>query len=536
MRERSLLAVGASVLAAAAAVACGAGGATSNTSFGGPSSDQTGPTEPGSGGAPADDAGVPAEREVESSYEAPVATGRYVWVANPKSGRVAYINAQTLDVRTVEAGNAPTYLTTVPGAGDATIVLNVLSDEATLLRADGANVTAKTFATAHGMNSWATSADGRWAIAWADARLDAKAQADKTQGFQDLTVIDLSGQVQPQVLAVGYRPVTVGFDAANAHAYAVTQDGVALLDLFPSGGGAPRVSKNVPLSDDPLEDPGTRDVSVTPDGAYAFVRRDNRSDVTVIDLATATRTSVNLPGAVTDLDLSPKGDRAVAVIRQSSTVAILPVPGIATDPATYVTASVAGETIGSVSLAPSGDTGVLYTNAVPVEHVTVMSLATPTAPAFRTVRLYSPVLAVFLAPDARHAVVLHDTPAPPSTAGGAFSLVPVAADLPAKIVSAAAPPTAVAFASAGDRAVVAERDDTKKIFGVFLAKLPELTVDELPLASPPIAAGVVDGARRAYVAQQHPEGRITFVDLDTGAARTLTGFELSARVVDGSQP
>src|SRR3954451_24473699 len=47
------------------------------------------------------------EKEVESDYEAPVATGRFVWVANPKSGRVAYIDATTLQVRTVEAGNGP---------------------------------------------------------------------------------------------------------------------------------------------------------------------------------------------------------------------------------------------------------------------------------------------------------------------------------------------------------------------------------------------------------------------------------------------
>ena len=37
---------------------------------------------------------------------------------------------------------------------------------------------------------------------------------------------------------------------------------------------------------------------------------------------------------------------------------------------------------------------------------------------------------------------------------------------------------------------------------------------------------------RGYVAQKHPEGRITFVTLDSGEARTLTGFELGSRVVD----
>src|SRR4029078_6111203 len=48
----------------------------------------------------------PPEKEVESDYEAPVATGHFVWIANPKSGRVAFVDATTLQVKTVQAGNA----------------------------------------------------------------------------------------------------------------------------------------------------------------------------------------------------------------------------------------------------------------------------------------------------------------------------------------------------------------------------------------------------------------------------------------------
>ncbi len=46
---------------------------------------------------------------------------------------------------------------------------------------------------------------------------------------------------------------------------------------------------------------------------------------------------------------------------------------------------------------------------------------------------------------------------------------------------------------------------------------------------------MVPEAGVAYVAQEHPEGRITFIKLSDGSARTLTGFELGARIVDGSQ-
>jgi hypothetical protein len=153
------------------------------------------------------------------------------------------------------------------------------------------------------------------------------------------------------------------------------------------------------------------------------------------------------------------------------------------------------------------------------------------------VHLYAPIFAVFPAPDARNAVVVHSLPPDAgTTAHGAFSLVPVGAALPAKIVGTDAPPNAVALSPASDRALVTARDDNSKVYEAYLAKLPTLETDKYTLASPPIGAGVVAGANRAYAAQSHPEGRITFIDLGTGQARTLTGFELGSRIVDGSQP
>lgn len=515
-------------------LAFGCGSEDAAAMFAGANDEGAGGAASPSPGDSSDGAGAPTapEKEVESDYEAPVATGNYVWVANPKSGRVAFIDAKSLTVKTVEAGNEPTYLAGIPGRGsDATIVLNRLSDDATLFEVKGSAITSKTFKTAHGANAWAFSADGRWAIAWTDARKISGAV--KAEGFQDLTVIDTTGAVAPKVLAVGYRPVAVGFAADGTRAHAVTQDGVSIVDLT---GASPRVTRNVAISDNPLEDPGSRDVSITPDGSLAFVRRDGSSSITIVSLAAATRSQVTLDGPVTDLDLSDTGARAVAVVRSTSTVAIMNVPEIAADPTKVTKVPVAGETIGSVALAPGGDSGLFFTNAAEVERITVMRFA-PLPPTFRTIRLYSPVLGVFGSPDARHAVVLHaaSSPSPEGgTAPGAFSLVPTAEELPARIVAMQAPAQAVALAN--DRAVVSESDASRNVHGAYLARLPSLQVERYPLASPPTAVGIVAGAKRAFVAQAHPEGRITFIDLDSGQSRTLTGFELASRVVDGSTP
>ena len=190
-------------------------------------------------------------------------------------------------------------------------------------------------------------------------------------------------------------------------------------------------------------------------------------------------------------------------------------------------------------------------------------------PSYRVVKLHAPVLSVFAATDADNAVVVHADDTPPASATGAgggtgsdggagsdagtgtdagtpppagprpgraFSLVPLKNDLPAKIQTTDAPPDSVVLSPDGARALLTIRDDVKRVYAVYMGLFPTLEVQRFGLASPPIAAGVVAGAGRGYVAQKHPEGRITFVTLESGEARTLTGFELGSRVVDWTQP
>jgi hypothetical protein len=59
-------------------------------------------------------------------------------------------------------------------------------------------------------------------------------------------------------------------------------------------------------------------------------------------------------------------------------------------------------------------------------------------------------------------------------------------------------------------------------------------VSVFTLASQPLAVGVLPDVNRGFVAQKHPDGRITILDLTTGEMHTLTGFELATQVVNGS--
>jgi DNA-binding beta-propeller fold protein YncE len=533
------------VLALASAVAlmrCGAsddegGAGAPYGGYGGGTADAGAGAFPGSGGASGgafDAAPPPPEKELESSYRSPVATGRYVWTANPESGRVALVDAFTLEIRLQEAGFAPTYLAAISSPSDenanVAIVLNVLSKDATLFRVvSPTEIQQKTFKTHVGANAWAISPEGKWAIAWTDANV-AK-NPDPTEGFQDVTVISLApGQETATRLTVGYRPTRIAFDAAETRAFAVTEPGISVLALEPSG---PAMIDLIEVTDDPLENPASRDVTVTPDGALALVRRDGSPEIGLVDLLTGERTSLLLSGHVTDLDLSEDGSLAVAVVREKSEVVLLPVPGIAIDPSLGQSVTIQGELFGSVVLAADASRALLYTNAVPNDHLTILELAPgPNQLMHRTVSVKTPVQAVFPAPSAQHAITLQ-SPGAGSSKAGAFSVVPTSMQVSPKIVGTDAAPMAVAIGAApGDRALVSVRDDSKKIYGVYVARLSNLQVDFVKLASPPLATGIVPAAGRGYVVQEHPEGRITFVGLEDGSVRTLTGFELGAKVVD----
>ena len=177
---------------------------------------------------------------------------------------------------------------------------------------------------------------------------------------------------------------------------------------------------------------------------------------------------------------------------------------------------------------------MLYTNAVASDRVTIVDLAgSPDTWKSRTVLVKAPVQAVFPAPDGEHAIVFL------GQAGGSryvagFSVVPLVSDLPPKLVPLEAPPSSIAFEPGPSEHALLTVTDSANINQAYLVHMPSLQTDAISLPSTPLSAGVVPETKRAFVAQKHGEGRITFVELASGEPRTLTGFELSQKVDDGN--
>jgi hypothetical protein len=501
-----------------------------------PSGGSAGPAGTATGANPGQSA--PPEVEIERSFQVPVVTGSLIWAANPESGRVALVDAVTHEVRTLAAGLGPRYLAAIDNGGDnRAIVINTGSFDATLFReASDGTLTDVDIPIHPGANAWVTSARGRWAVAWSDASLVAR--LDPTEGLQDVSVIDLSQAVpKTQQFNVGYRPVQLTIDAAESRLYAVTQNGISVIAL----GDSPSLLNDVTILSSEEEVSGDvgvpvlDDVPISADGRFALVRFARGNRLKVLELSTGASQVLELPGEVSDVDIAGDGRRAVAVIRETSQVATFDLAAALANANALTLTELDGAAIGSVSLPETGSRALLFTNAVDSDQLAIFDAAAPADA--RVVSLKAPIDAVFPAPDGSHAIALL-TPESISVRVGAFSVVPVADSLPPKIQGTDAPPYQVSIAdtSAGVRGLVTTRQDSPAIYAVYLVRMPSLQVDRIELASPPIATGILPELGLGFVAQQHPEGRITFIDLDTAEPETLTGFELATKVVSGGQP
>jgi hypothetical protein len=546
VKTRWKLAVALSVTSALAA--CDAAD-DAGDGYGG-SASSTGGTTGGINNDGSGEPSVPPEVELEENFRSPVVSGPLLWSANPDSNRVALIDGRTLAVQVIDGGHGPTFLAGLPKGvtSGGALVINVLGLDASVFTLSEDEATSATLVSEErvdlhdGASAWSVGRGGRFAIAWSRSEEGLLGALD---GYQDLTVLSFSADgVAATPLSVGFRPTKVVINDAETHAFVVSDPGISVIELT---GDEPAVTRELFLPEESEGQP--RDVSFTADGSLAFVRLGGTSEVLIVETATDQRVTVTLPEDVTDLDLAGDGSLAVAVMRgapapvegnlggadpvgdRPSIVALLPVPGIFTAPTVYTTVETP-EILGSAVVAPDAGTALLYTNAIESNLLAVLDLEAaldPDAEALRFVDLKAPVQAVFLSEDGKNAVAVMTTPSG-SSAGGALALVPVDKALPPRIEGTTTAPRFVSLS--GDRALVATWGSTSSRAEAFLGRFPSLSVDRVELPSAPLASGLVPDAGQGFVAQEHPAGRITFVDLESALPRTVTGFELASKVVE----
>ena len=501
------------------------------------------------------DAGPPPETEERRAFETPQAGSRYVYVANPRRDNVAVIDSRTLAITSVEAGDGPTYLVTVPerdGAPvDEALVVNVNATTATLLRTTAAGTATVQLPVVAGANAVAVAPRGHYAVVYLDT--SRPNQGVPAGSFQEVAVLRLDpGMERGLLLSVGFRPVDVVFSDDGETGFVITEDGVSILRFAALTG--PALVPTVSFYDDAIvadagaadggaavpRDARALDVSVTRDGRYALARFAASPAVRVVDLTRRSVQTLDLGAEVTDLDVSPDGTFALAALRSESRVLRIPIPGGFGDPSLRRAIDLPGEVVGSVTMSPDGARALVYSTAVPTERATLLDLAGAAPPA--VLRLRKAVRAVAFAPGGGSAILVHSrSEGSPSEPGidleaqidrsYGYSLLNVAERF-TRLQLTPAEVGPFALVPGGSHAFVLLRDDARRVSVAQRITLASLTIQDIALGSPPVSVGAVPATERAFIGQDHPEGRITFVDWNTGAQQSITGFELNSRIVE----
>lgn len=475
----------------------------------------------------------PPEQEEAVNYMVPKGSGRYVFIADETHGQVVVVDSETLAVRTAEAGSRPTHLVSLGDDSNAAAVINLDSDDLTVVRVDGAGQVSTTqIPTRPDTNALSASADGGFVTAWFDPLFAAQSGAPGTD--QEISVVE-AGAGDVVHLTVAMHPSRVSYNEAATRGFVITQEGINVVDLMHLDGiGLPPL---VPLFDPVAVDPASVEIAIAPDGHAALARADGLAVLRAawLDGSGETR-EYALPGAPTDLDLAPDGTFGLLVIRSLGQVLLFDLP-LPADPEAdpFEVVDLDGALCGLAEIAPDGDTVLLHTTTGGVEHdrrvLTRLRLGAGGATVDQAL-LSREIRSVAVGADSATAVVMHQpVTQTQTTLPHAYSLVGLDG-LQVKLQQSGVAPGQLLLTPDGDFGFLLLRDDSKGVREVAVLDLRTFIVDALALGSPPTALGYASATDKVFVAQEHPAGRMTFVGVHDGTVKTVTGYTLNDEITE----
>ena len=495
------------------------------------------PPDPGVSPEPED---PPPEIEIE--FDDPQSSLRYVYVAMTDLDALARIDGEDLTVRSVEVGEAPEVVATAPNS-DTAVVVDAMNGALSIVRPTSDSDQRIVVPILPHLNSVAVSPDGKYAVCWFQLSASTSLVSPSQIGsFQELSVVHLENGAEDSVdLTVGFEPRDIYFDQGSNRAYVVTRDGVSIVDfaeIFESG---PQVVPPIPITD--FSD-DVAEILITPGGQFALARVEGTTTLSLVRLLgsdAGQRYSIDLPASPSDLDIDSSGENAYAVLRETSSIAHLRIPeDFVADSATVELVVSPG--LGSLTLSDDGNRGLIYTNASASELVVAVDLGAGLG-AQSLITLRKSVRTAAFDPSGERALVIHAKQAgDPLSATSVdelidlsygYSLVNIDSNF-SKLQITEADPGAFAFAPNNPRAyiILDSLNSSSTIPTVQLIELDSGVVRDIELSSPPVAIGILPETNTAFVSQDHPLGRISFIDIDEDSYQTLTGFDLNSRIID----
>ncbi|MBM4370849.1 MAG: hypothetical protein FJ098_04300 [Deltaproteobacteria bacterium] len=477
------------------------------------------------------------EEEMDFSLQAPAASEHYVYIPAESRDAVIRVDAETLEIRMIPVGGMPFRGVALP-VGDVAVIINRGTQDLSVIRSTPGDDDVETLPSLPAVNALSVSPEGTSVVVWYDA---ARAAAgDPVGDFQTIQVL-LFGEgkaTKIRHVSVGFHPVAVHFRDDGQEAYVVTDDGISVVPLHGLAEGT--IAHTVPVALDPLEKPEDREVFITGDGSFAVVRDIFSPDLRILDMEEEVVSLVSLPGLPTDLDLVPGFRRCLVIMREQDVAAVVDFSRVAAgEEDAVVQVDLTGSWAGAAAVSPAGDRAVLYSTTAAMKSVAVMDLQDPEYP-WVSWPVQKVVKGVAISAAGQKAVLLHEATVPSSS--GVAGVVEKAEgytllDLDTgyrKLVTTAHRWSLLLFVAHPDggdqQACILLPDPVGMTHGVDMVDLETFLVENIGLHSSPNSLLFVPSSRKVAINQEHPNGRITFIDVDEGTVETKTGFELNGLI------
>ena len=510
---------------------------------------------------PPDTTSPPPEREQFLVREL-ATSDALVFVPNsdPQSNTVAVIDGRDLRVTPLQVGQRPTQIraTQVQQVGAVAYVLCEGDQTLAIIRADlpspdgrGAGQVSL-LRLPREVNALAVAPDGKHAIAYIDPTrpLPPGSSVASLQAMALIRLGDTPAQDAVFQLSVTSQIRAVQFTQDSSQAFIVGREGINRLRF----NAVERDAFIAPLPlnlDSDRFDPATLEVVLDPLGAFLLVRSDTSALVAAFRLeqdAISPATLITLPDVPTDVDIipysAPEPPRALFTLRASAQLAILPILQALEpdqeDPSSLLTLYDVSAGAGLAQVSPNGAQILAYSSLLELPTLDVLTLAEP--PVVQSYPIMNQIASMALTSDGARAILVHRAKegAPDADASQqerfrhqhALTIVDLETGYRRPLLLPSfAQEIALMNTSQGDilYVMLGQPDaSAPQTNGLLRVDLTSLRADFTQLPRPVVQLGAV--VDKVFVSQQAGEGRITFFDVITQAQRTISGYELNARI------
>lgn len=470
-----------------------------------------------------------------STVSDPRASLRFVFDLQVADSRLIRIDSSSLQARSFSAGLAPMDLAVEPQR-ELSILLDAF-DLVEILDHRNDPPDSATYETARALSHLASSPTGTHVVAyydWDDPRSGLR--QPEPGNINQVTVLDLrdgatafaDSDRRATNVSVALLPRDIRFSIDGSRLVVVGRDEVTRISL----GDVPVPDSVIALRAEPAE------VAVD-DAANALVARYDSGELELVRLDDGASTCVTFPGPISDIErASPTAFYVVYGADSSYTAALLePLDAdFATGACTPLNGTIDLGPHARLQMNSAGSRGLAFTTQIDRESVLVLEGSTTTE-----LRLEKAVSSLVFGTQGRFVFVSHlkreGTPAwdptvetPDESVDKSYGVTWIDLEtLENRLAISEEPFGRFTFAPETDgRAAatyVAVLDPVEPEL-LRVTHAPGFSDRWLRLAASPLALGFLAGTDRAYVTQDHPWGRVTFIDPSDGELRHVTGFAI----------